>query len=87
MRGSGADRSGHPPQASDAARNVRIRFFDQVDVDVGHIRVHGQQVVGEAAIWRIEDEMRWLGANYVPGGMWRGFAYAMETSSARLLRA
>jgi putative intracellular protease/amidase len=24
--------------------------------------------------WRIEDEMKRLGANYVQGGMWRGFA-------------
>ena len=31
--------------------------------------------------WRIEDEMNRLGANYVQGGMWHGFAYATETSS------
>jgi putative intracellular protease/amidase len=24
--------------------------------------------------WRIEDEMRKLGANYVQSGLWRGFA-------------
>jgi putative intracellular protease/amidase len=24
--------------------------------------------------WRIEDEMKRLGANYVSGGLWRGFA-------------
>jgi hypothetical protein len=31
--------------------------------------------------WRIEDEMKRLGANYVQGGMWRGSRYATEISS------
>jgi putative intracellular protease/amidase len=49
--------------------NVEEDFADQSARDMG-ILGEGQHVVP----WRIEDQLKALGANYVQAGLWRGFA-------------
>jgi putative intracellular protease/amidase len=49
--------------------NVEEDFSDQAARDMGLLRPD-QQVMP----WRIEDELKALGANYVQAGLWKGFA-------------
>src|SRR5262249_20197563 len=49
--------------------NVEEDFADQAVWDLGALD-HDQHVMP----WRIEDEVRKLGANYIQAGLWKGFA-------------
>ncbi len=49
--------------------NVEEDFADQAAWDMGLLRPD-QHVMP----WRIEDELKALGANYVQAGLWKGFA-------------
>jgi putative intracellular protease/amidase len=49
--------------------NVEEDFADQATWDVGALS-HGVHLMP----WRIEDELRKLGANYIQAGIWMGFA-------------
>jgi putative intracellular protease/amidase len=49
--------------------NVEEDFGDNAVWDLGYLP-RGVHLMP----WRIEDELRALGANYVQGGLWRGFA-------------
>jgi putative intracellular protease/amidase len=49
--------------------NVEEDFADQAVWSMGYLP-HGKSIMP----WRIEDEMRSLGANYVQAGAWKGFA-------------
>jgi putative intracellular protease/amidase len=49
--------------------NVEERFADEASWDMG-ILAKDKHVMP----WRIEDELKRLGANYVQAGLWRGFA-------------
>jgi putative intracellular protease/amidase len=49
--------------------NVEEDFADQAMWDMGALE-KGKHVMP----WRIEDELKALGANYVQAGLWRGFA-------------
>jgi putative intracellular protease/amidase len=50
--------------------NVEEDVGDQAALDMG-LLVRGQE---HFMPWRIEDELKALGANYVQAGLWRGFA-------------
>ena len=69
-------RSGEP-----LAKGKTVTGFANVEEDFADEAVwsmnllpHGTHIMP----WRIEDEMKRLGANYVQGGMWRGFAVRDE---------
>jgi putative intracellular protease/amidase len=49
--------------------NVEEDFADKAVWDMGALQRDKHLMP-----WRIEDELRTLGANYVQGGLWRGFA-------------
>jgi putative intracellular protease/amidase len=51
--------------------NVEEDFSDQAARDMGLLRPGPDQHVMP---WRIEDELKALGANYVQAGLWKGFA-------------
>ncbi|HEU4412381.1 MAG TPA: type 1 glutamine amidotransferase domain-containing protein [Polyangiaceae bacterium] len=59
------------------ARGKTVTGFANVEEDFADEAVWSMGVLprGEHLMpWRIEDELRRLGANYVQGGLWRGFA-------------
>jgi putative intracellular protease/amidase len=49
--------------------NVEEDFADQASWDVGTLE-KGKHIMP----WRIEDELKKLGANYIQAGLWKGFA-------------
>jgi len=49
--------------------NIEEDFADQATWDMGALK-KGKHIMP----WRIEDELRKLGANYIQAGLWRGFA-------------
>jgi putative intracellular protease/amidase len=49
--------------------NVEEDFSDQATVDMGALE-KGKHIMP----WRIEDELKKLGANYIQAGLWKGFA-------------
>ena len=49
--------------------NIEEDFADQAVWDLGALE-QGQHLMP----WRIEDELRKLGANYIQAGLWKGFA-------------
>jgi len=54
-----------------------VTGFANVEEDFADDAVRGMGALAKDAHlmpWRIEDELRRLGANYVQGGLWRGFA-------------
>lgn len=59
------------------ARGKTVTGFANVEEDFADRAVWQMGALPEGKHlmpWRIEDELRKLGANYVQGGMWRGFA-------------
>ncbi|MEP6730502.1 MAG: type 1 glutamine amidotransferase domain-containing protein [bacterium] len=58
-------------------RGKTVTGFANVEEEFGDDAVWGMNLVPRGVHvmpWRIEDELRRLGANYVQGGRWRGFA-------------
>ncbi len=59
------------------AKGKTVTGFANVEEDFADDAVRGMGALAKdkhLMPWRIEDELRRLGANYVQGGLWRGFA-------------
>ena len=59
------------------AKGKTVTGFANVEEDFADTAVRGMGLLGpdqHVMPWRIEDELRKLGANYVQAGLWRGFA-------------
>jgi putative intracellular protease/amidase len=59
------------------AKGKTVTGFANVEEDFADEAVWGMKLLPKdkhVMPWRIEDELRKLGANYVQGGLWRGFA-------------
>jgi putative intracellular protease/amidase len=59
------------------AKGRTVTGFANVEEDFADTAVRGMGLLGpdqHVMPWRIEDELRALGANYIQAGLWRGFA-------------
>lgn len=65
------------PNGDPLVRGKTVTGFANVEEDFGDDAVWSMKLVPQGVHvmpWRIEDEMKRLGANYVRGGRWNGFA-------------
>ena len=65
------------PDGTPVARGRTVTGFANVEEDFADAAVRAMGLLpqgGHLMPWRIEDELRALGANYVQAGLWRGFA-------------